>query len=135
MNIEDFPELEYNDGGSWNSYDWDAVLIPQGNHSYTKGDSERTTAEDFPLVDEITSVVTFWAESPEGYGSQSFLGLLMMGGQDDCMFIDGSCDTTGWDCQAGVQVFYGTLDYLISSVITEENLEHLDVERHQLRVL
>jgi hypothetical protein len=89
-------------------YTWGCVLqLPAQGNSYeqppyvdVRAKEVLTQADRGEItLDRLVSVEAFYAESPEGWGSQNVFALVEL--TDGWATIIAWCDTTGWDCQSG----------------------------------
>jgi hypothetical protein len=104
------------------SYAWELAEIEQ-DVRVIPGIKVSKEQVDFNAV----SWERMWGDSPEGYASTNVVAL---GEARDgrWVVVEGWCDTTGWDCQAGGWITYAdTRDNAIKFALDDESRKRLQV--------
>jgi hypothetical protein len=115
-------DLPVNDGFTLD--DWDCVLTDYYTGAFSVYDGCRV--QDV-TVERIARVDAWKGDSPDGYGSVDFAALVELaeGSWAGCMAW---ADTTGWDCQSGVQwKWANTRDDVISQGLDRDARARLGV--------
>lgn len=121
MEIKEFPTDEENGP---TTYDWGEVF---GTGEYSEGLPEFyavTTPERAQKVDPITpgqvaEVVAYRCEL--GSYAETEIRAVFRLHDDRYALVNAWCDSTGWDCQAGVTWYVGTRDEVLNTAVTAED--------------
>lgn len=104
------------------SYAWDEAIREQ-DVRVIPGIKVSSELAEF----ESVSWEAMWGDSPEGYASTNVVAL---GKVNDGRWVvlEGWCDTTGWDCQAGGTIVYAdSREHAINFGLDDESRKRLQV--------
>ncbi|WP_242890157.1 hypothetical protein [Actinomadura litoris] len=127
MRLEDLPTNE-----DWGRSSWEEVFpgANGGDYSGTYPVGPGGTEVEDVTPERITEVLHFWAESPEGFGSQDFFAVARLT-DGQYAVSEAYADTTGWGCQADAWWKVGPTYESVIAELSESNRARLDESRRR----